>query len=137
MVLALVFGRLIFMLLLKIIHAASGSVFKINSIAYLITLGLFFCVFLITSILNSRKVRLASPVQLLSSEKRGEKESAFRLPLAIIGLIALIVAYYFAWTIDNSGVALGVFFLLAILVIIATNLLFTRAAYWRLSVLSQ
>ncbi len=135
MVLALVFGRLIFMLLLKIIHAASGSVFKINSIAYLITLGLFFCVFLITSILNSRKVRLASPVQLLSSEKRGEKESAFRLPLAIIGLIALIVAYYFAWTIDNSSVALGVFFLLAILVIIATNLLFTSGSILALKAL--
>lgn len=135
MVLALVFGRLIFMLLLKIIHAASGSVFKINSIAYLITLGLFFCVFLIISILNSRKVRLASPVQLLSSEKRGEKESAFRLPLAIIGLIALIVAYYFAWTIDNSSVALGVFFLLAILVIIATNLLFTSGSILALKAL--
>jgi ABC-type antimicrobial peptide transport system permease subunit len=128
MIFALVFGRLLFLLLLKLIHAVSGSVFKINSLAYLITLGLFFCVFIMTSILNSRKVRLASPIQLLSSEKRGEKDSAFRVPFAVVGFIALVISYYYAWTIDNSSAALGLFFILAILVIFATQFLFTSGS---------
>ena len=35
----------------------------------------------------------------------------------------LIAAYYFAWTVDHSGSALGIFFPLVILVIIATYIL--------------
>jgi putative ABC transport system permease protein len=127
-VIALIFGRLIFLILMKLIHAVSGSVFKIDSLAYILTMILFFCVFIFTSLLNRRKVRLSSPIQLMSSEKKGEKDSILQIPLTIIGLIALGVAYYFAWTIDNSSAALGLFFLLAILVIIATNILFTSGS---------
>jgi putative ABC transport system permease protein len=125
---ALIFGRLLFMILMKLIHAVAGSVFRIDSKAYLFTMILFLCVFIMTSLLNRRKVRLSSPIQLLSSEKKGEKESKLQLPLTIIGILMLGTAYYFAWTITNSSTALGVFFLLAILVILATNILFTSGS---------
>jgi len=125
---ALVFGQLLFLLLLKMIHAVPGSVFSIAPVAYLLTVSLFFGIFVITSLFNLLKVRLASPIELMSSEKKGEKDSKLMIPLTIFGIIALGIAYYYAWSIAEPGTALGVFFLLATLVIIATNILFTSGS---------
>jgi len=127
-VIALVFGRLLFLILLKMIRAAAGSVFSIAPVAYILTLLLFFAVFVVTSLLNLRQVRLSSPIELINSEKKGEKDSKLIIPLTIFGFVCLIAAYYFAWSIIVPGVALGLFFLLAILVIIATNILFTSGS---------
>lgn len=124
-VIALVFGQLIFMLLLKIIRAVPGSTFSIAPTAYIGMLALFFVIFLVTSLINLWQVRLSNPIQLMQSQKRGEKDSKLMIPLAIFGVLALATAYYFAWTIESPGIALGVFFLLAILVILATHALFS------------
>ncbi len=121
---ALVFGRLLFLLLIRLIHAAPGSSFAIPPVAYALTLGLFMAIFLVTSVTNLVRMHLASPVALLSSEKRGEKDKKSLVPAAVAGALLLGAAYYFAWTVDVPGIALGVFFPLAILVIIATYLLF-------------
>jgi hypothetical protein len=134
-VIALVFGRLLFLLLLKMIRAVAGSVFTIAPMAFLFTFALFALVFIMTSLLNLRQVRLASPIELLTSERKGEKNSKLMIPLTIFGVLCLVAAYYFAWSIANPGMALGVFFLLAILVIIATNILFTSGSIAALKVL--
>ncbi|HWR19326.1 MAG TPA: FtsX-like permease family protein [Clostridia bacterium] len=125
---ALVFGRLLFLALLKLIHAAPGSTFSIAPIAFALTGGLFFCVFVLTSLLNLRQVRLKSPMELLKSERKGQKDSKLLVPLAVLGAILLAAAYYFAWTTQNRGMALGIFFPLSILVIIATELLFNSGS---------
>lgn len=121
---ALVFGRLLFLVLMKLIHVAAGSTFVISLRAYLIMLALFFIVFLITTITNIIRVHMANPIALLSSEKRGETDKKGILPLALLGFLMLGGAYYYAWTTVIPGIALGVFFPLAIVVIIATFLLF-------------
>ena len=121
---ALVFGRLLFLLLMKLIHAVPGSSFSIPLIGYGLMLGLFFVVFLVTTVANIIRVHTASPIALLSSEKSGEKDKKGLLPLAILGLLLLCGAYYFAWTTEVPGLALGIFFPLAIAVICATYLLF-------------
>lgn len=124
-VFALVFGQLVFLILLRIIRVAvPNSRFSLSPWAFVITGGLFLLIFLYTTITNLLHVRTANPVQLLSDEKRGEKDGKLLLPVAIVGLVLLVGAYYFAWTIEAPGVALGVFFPLATLVIIATYLLF-------------
>ena len=127
-IVALVFGRLLFLVLIKMIHAVPGSVFSIAPTAYTNMLLLFFGIFVMTSLLNLRQVRVSSPIELMSSEKKGEKDSKLMIPLTILGVICLAAAYYYAWSIVQPGVALGVFFLLAILVIIATNILFTSGS---------
>lgn len=121
---ALVFGRLLFLLLMKLIHAIPGSALSIPLIAYGLMAALFFLVFLVTSIANVIRVHTASPIALLSSDKSGEKDKKGLLPLAVLGLIMLVGAYYFAWTTEVPGIALGIFFPLAIAVICATYLLF-------------
>lgn len=127
-IIALVFGRLLFLVLIKMIHAVAGSVFSIAPTAYTVTLSLFFGIFVTTSLLNLRQVRVSSPIELMSSEKKGEKDSKLMIPLTILGVICLAAAYYYAWSIIEPGTALLVFFLLAILVIIATNILFTSGS---------
>ena len=121
---ALVFGRLLFLLLMKLIHAIPGSTFSIPLVAYGLMAALFFVVFLVTSISNVIRVHTASPIALLSSDRSGEKDKKGLLPLAIVGLILLCGAYYYAWTTEVPGIALGIFFPLVIVVIIATYLLF-------------
>lgn len=121
---ALVFGRLLFLILMKMIHTVPGSTFAISFQAFSLMFALFFLVFLVTSVANIIRVHTASPIALLSSEKSGEKDKKGLLPLAILGAILLGGAYYFAWTTEIPGLALGRFFPLAIAVIIATYLLF-------------
>lgn len=123
-VIALIFGRLLFLVLMKLIHAVPGSSFSIPIVAYGLMLALFFVVFLVTSVANVICVHTANPIALLSSEKSGEKYKKGLLPLAILGLILLGGSYYFAWTTEVPGIALGIFFPLAIAVIFATYLLF-------------
>ena len=121
---ALVFGRLLFLVLLKLIHSVPGSKFSIAPVAYGLMLGLFLLIFVVTNIANIVRVHTSNPIALLSSEKRGEKDKKGLIPLAILGALLLLGAYYFAWTTEIPGIAIGVFFPLAIVVIIATYLLF-------------
>ncbi len=123
-VIALVFGQLLFLVLMKLIHAVPGSSFSIPLIAFGLMIGLFFLIFLVTSVANIIRVHTANPISLLSSEKQGEKDKKGLVPLAILGFLLLGGAYYFAWTTEIPGFALGIFFPLAIVVIIATFLLF-------------
>ena len=128
MIVALIFGKLLFLLLLKAIHSAPNSEFLIAPQAYVLTLILFAVIFVVTSIINLVRVHISNPIQLLYSEKKGDKDSRFVLPRAIIGFILLGVAYYFALTINIPATAIGVFLLLAVLVILATNALFVAGS---------
>ena len=117
---ALIFGQLAFWILLKLIDCADGSRFVIGARAYAMTLVYFGGIFIVTSVYNTLRVRIANPMELIRAPKKGEKDSKLLWPLAILGVIMLAGAYYMAWRIDNSAVALGMFFPLVIVVIIAT-----------------
>ena len=134
---SLVFGRLLFLLLLKLIHTTPESSFSIAPIAFALLAALFFAIFLITTLLNLRQVHLASPMQLMQSERRGEKESKLMVPAALLGLVALCAAYYFAWVTNVPGTALGLFFPLAILVVFATFTLFISGSVAFLKLLKK
>lgn len=123
-IVALVFGNLLFLLLLKLIRAVGDSHFSIGWQAYAITLGLFALIFVVNTIYNTLSVQLANPISLLHSEKKGDKDSKLVYPVGMLGILLLGAAYYFAWSINVSGMAIGLFFPLALLVIIATYLLF-------------
>lgn len=125
---ALLFGQLVFWLLLRVIRAVPGSTFSIGFSAYALTFGLFALIFIGTSLSNVHQVRLASPMELMQSERKGEKETKLLVPLAALGLIALAVSYYYAWTINDAFFALATFFGLVALVIFATYALCTAGS---------
>lgn len=124
-VIALVFGRLLFLVLIRMIRVdVAGGAFSLPLNAYAVTAALFAFIFAFTSVRNLVRVHMSDPIALMSCQKRGEKDKKGIVPLAILGGALLLAAYWFAFTIETPGVALGVFFPLAILVIIATYLLF-------------
>lgn len=117
---ALIFGQLVFWILLRLIDCADGSRFVIGARAYAMTLVFFGGIFIVTSVYNTLRVRIANPMELIRAPKKGEKDSKMLWPLAILGVIMLAGAYYMAWRIDDSVIALGMFFPLVIVVIVAT-----------------
>lgn len=123
--LGMVFGRLVFLLLLRAMRAvAAGSEFVLPPIAFYGTLALFTAVLLTNNIYNSARIRIANPVELLQSDKRGEKDSKLVIPAAILGLLLLGGTYAFALINENPSLAMILFFPAAFVVIIATFLLF-------------
>ncbi len=125
---ALVFGRLLFWILLKVIHATPGSTFSLAPSSYALTAAMFTAVFAATSLLNLRQIRLVSPAELMRAPHKGEKESRVLWPVALLGLAALLAAYYFSWTIRTPSTAMFVFFGLVLLVIFATFALCTAGS---------
>jgi len=90
---ALIFGQLAFWILLKLIDCADGSRFVIGAKAYIITLVFFGGIFIVTSVYNTLRVRIANPMELIRAPKKGEKDSKMLWPLAILGVIMLAGAY--------------------------------------------
>ena len=121
LVFALVFGKLLFLALLKLMRSLPTLDFVPPPLAYGVTCCLFLAVFVCTCLYNLAQVHLSNPIQLMQSQRQGERDSRLVIPKAILGLLLLGAAYYFAWTIQNAGMAMGVFFLM---VIVATYFLF-------------
>ena len=124
LVFALVFGKLLFLALLKLMRSLPSLDFVPPPMAYAAVAGLFLAVFVCTCLYNLAQVHLSNPIQLMQSQRQGEKDSRLVVPKAILGLLLLGAAYYFAWIIQNPGMAMGIFFLLVLMVIIATYFLF-------------
>lgn len=125
---ALVFGYLLFLLLLKMLEFTDQSSFSIAPVAYGATYLLFGAVFVATSVLNSIRVRMVSAKSLMQSEKKGDKSSPLTIPIAILGAILLGIAYYLAWITEKPVEAAGLFFLLVLMVIVATFMLFSSGS---------
>ncbi|HWR23435.1 MAG TPA: ABC transporter permease [Feifaniaceae bacterium] len=117
-------GRLLFMLLMHMLHAAEGSAFVLPWFAFAGTALLFFAVFVTTSLYNGVRIRVTDTAELLKSDRKGEKESKTVVPATVIGLLLLGIAYLVAIFSNDMAVAIGLFFPAAFLVIIATFLLF-------------
>lgn len=83
-------------------------------------LGIYLCL-LFNSVL---RVNCLNPLQLLQSDRVGEKAPKANWFFAVAGVLLLAVAYYMAVTIESPLQALVLFFVAVIMVIIATYLLF-------------
>ena len=86
----------------------------------LLYIGIYFCL-LVNSIL---RVNCLNPLQLLQSNRVGEKPPKANWLFALIGIVLLGFAYYLAVSIETPLTALVWFFFAVIMVIIATYLLF-------------
>ncbi|NLO63167.1 MAG: ABC transporter permease, partial [Clostridiaceae bacterium] len=87
-------------------------------------LGIFTLIFLNTL----RQISFSKPIELLGSEKTGEKQPKARWIMTILGILLLGFAYVTAVSIKNPITAITWFFVAVIMVIIATYLLFIAAS---------
>ena len=124
LVFGIIFGKLMYLLLLKILHNSVDMQFSVNGTAIVQTVILFAGIFLLTYLYNILQIQLVNPVELLHGGYQGEKEPKSRWLLVIIGVAALGNGYRIALTTEAPLEALLKFFIAVICVIIGTYALF-------------
>ncbi|WP_322170432.1 ABC transporter permease [Acutalibacter caecimuris] len=123
-VLGVVFSKVFFLILEKLLGIAGVVPFVIPVSAIFQAVLLFGCIFLVTALYNILQVRLSKPIELLHGGEIGEKEPKAHWLLAILGLGLLGAGYYLSLSISNPLDALMMFFVAVVLVILGTYLLF-------------
>lgn len=121
---SLIFGKLMHMLLVRILRFDTGVAFRISGASLLRTVILFAGIFFLTWLYNLFQVRSVSTVELLRGGEAGEKEPKTKWLLALVGAAALGAGYYLALSTERPIEALETFFVAVVLVIIGTYALF-------------
>ena len=120
----ILFSKLGELLAAKILGSNAGLSMKISVPALVATALLFLVIFALIMLRMIVSVYRLKPVELLRSEKTGEKPPKANWIFAVIGLLLLGVAYYLSLTIKDPLAAMVWFMVAVVLVILATYLLF-------------
>lgn len=133
----LLLNKLMYLLLLKILHLEIKMGFEISPVSLILTSAVFALIFCLIFIYNMLQIKSAKPIELLSGGKSGEKEPKTKFIMTITGLICLIAAYYISLTTESPIDTLGLFFVAVILVIIGTYFLFIAGSIALLKLLRK
>ena len=120
----ILFSKLGELLAAKILGSNAGLSMKISVPALVATALLFLAIFALIMLRMIVSVYRLKPVELLKSEKTGEKPPKANWIFSVIGLLLLGVAYYLSLTIKDPLAAMVWFMVAVVLVILATYLLF-------------
>ena len=133
----LLLNKLMFLLLLRILQFNVRMTCQFHFSALVNTVLLFAGIFIFMLLYNLLEIRLAKPVELLSAEKKGEKEPKAKLFSTILGVLCLAAGYFIAVTTNDPLSAITLFFLAILLVIGGTYLLFTTGSIALLNALKR
>lgn len=128
MILGMVFSKLMFLILMKMIAVSSVPKFQMEMTSVLMTGGYFLAIYFVTFLYNLCKIHLSNPVELLHGTEAGEKEPKTKILMTLIGLCCIGFGYYFALTTKSPMAAMNTFFNAVILVVIGTYALFTAGS---------
>ena len=137
LVFGIIFGKLMYLLLFKILHNSVDMQFSVNGTAIVQTVILFAGIFLLTYLYNILQIQLVNPVELLHGGNQGEKEPKSRWLLVIVGVAALGNGYWIALTTEAPLEALLKFFVAVVCVIIGTYALFIAGSIVVLKILRK
>ena len=137
LVFGIIFGKLMYLLLLKILHNSVDMQFSVNGTAIVQPVILFAGIFLLTYLYNILQIQLVNPVELLHGGNQGEKEPKSRWLLVIVGVAALGNGYWIALTTEAPLEALLKFFVAVVCVIIGTYALFIAGSIVVLKILRK
>ena len=135
--LGVAFSKLMWLVLLRILHYDVGMNFEVSAAAMVRTLVLFGVIFAMTLCYNLLQIRLANPVELLRGSNQGEKEPKTKWVLTLFGILALGIGYYIALTTESPIAALEAFFLAVICVVLGTYALFIAGSIALLKMLRK
>lgn len=121
-----IFGKVTFIALNYLMKDTAGSLmdFPFSIKSCVSTAILAFVLFVITLIRNNIKIYLATPVQLLGNQHKGEGEPKNRYLFLLLGFILLGAGYAIALTVQGILSSLVYFFSAALLVLFGTYLLY-------------
>lgn len=133
----IVFSRLMWLILLKIIHYDVRMGFEISGPSVFQTVLLYGVIFFVTLLYNLLQIRLSNPIELLRSARQGEKEPKTRWLLALIGVAAVGCGYVIAFITEEPLQALANFFIAVVCVIVGTYALFIAGSIALLKLLRK
>lgn len=137
LLLGLALGKLMFLVLLKIIHFSVPLDFAIEPEALLQTVKLFLAVFALNLAYDLFQVMRGRLSEMVGASHAGEKEPKGKWLIALAGLVTLGSGYYIAQTADSPLTAVNVFFFAVILVVIGTYMLFISGSIVLLKLLKK
>lgn len=117
-------GGAVFKLLITLTHLAPDSRYVVAPASIYFTVIMFGAIFLLNTIYNMFRVWKSRPLELMKSEKSGEKKAKAVVPRTIIGLLLLGGAYWLSLSAADSAFALLLFWPAVLMVILATHQLF-------------
>lgn len=133
----LLFGKLVYLVLLKILHLKRDIVYMISPVSIGITTGIFGCIFLVIFLYNLVQMKLSNPIELLHGGNIGEREPKTKLIMTVIGIACLAGGYYISLTTKEPLQALGQFFIAVLLVVVGTYALFMAGSITLLKILRK
>lgn len=120
----ILFGKLVYLILLKILHLKRDIVYMISPVSIRITAAVFGGIFFVIFLYNLVQMKISNPIELLRGGNTGEREPKTKWIMTIIGILCLAGGYSIALITKEPMAALGKFFIAVILVIIGTYALF-------------
>ncbi len=133
----LVFSRLMYLVLLKILRYDVRMEFEVSWISVTKTIILFGAIFFLTLTYNLLQVRLSNPIELLHGTNAGEKEPKTKWILTVFGIVAIGIGYGIALRTESPLSALTAFFLAVACVILGTYALFVAGSVAVLKLLKK
>lgn len=134
---ALLFDRLMFLVVLKVFRYPVTISYQIDPTAFWMTGLLFFFIFFLIFCSNVRRIRKSSGMELLKSQQTGEREPRVRWILAVLGVLFTGTGYYLANSVDNIISALSYLLIAVLLVAAGTYFLFLAGSIALLKILKK
>lgn len=133
----ILFGKVMWLLLLKILHYDVNMDFAVSGTAAVYTLVLFAAIFALTLAYNLWQIKLANPVELLRGGSEGEREPKTKWVLTVVGIALVGYGYFVALTTESPLKAVQLFFVAVVCVVLGTYALFVAASIALLKILKK
>lgn len=121
-------SRLAELCMFRLLGIEPAGNLSVDAGAIAITAAAFTAITIILLLSAFVRIGRLSAIDLLHSEKQGEKPPRANFVFALVGLILLAIAYYIALTAQAGIEIIGKFFLAVLLVIIGTYMLFVSGS---------
>ena len=135
--LGIVLNKLMMLLLGHMIQFEVKLGFQITYNSLLYTIIMFVFIFALILIFNLIQIIRTNPIELLHSDKAGEREPKAKWSLAVMGVVLVAIGYYISITTKSPLQAIQIFFFAVIFVVIGTYLLFTAGSIAILKLLKK
>lgn len=131
------FGKLFFLVLLKLLRLDSGLSFGFSQTAFGQTIIYYTIIGGLVLLYNLFAVAKAKPIELLYAERKGETYHSLLALKTILGGLCLIVAYGLILTIPSPIDIIGRVLPIAVLIIVGTLFFFSSGSVFLLQVLKK
>lgn len=135
--LGMLFAKLTLLLLCKITGFDAPFGFHVDFVAIAVTALIFAAIYFLVLVYNVIQVGRARPIDLLRSEKVGQKPPKAKWVLTVIGILCLGAGYVMSLITDNIMTAITLFLIAVVLVIIGTYCLFTSGSVTMLKIMQK